>query len=79
VCAKAFQQIYQAPDMQTFKTLLQKWYHWVSKCTLAPMVKTAKMIKRHWSGIFLNFSLNALYLKTVNLSFLLNHGMTSVS
>jgi hypothetical protein len=27
--------------MQTFKTLLQKWYHWVSKCTLAPMVKTA--------------------------------------
>ncbi|CAC9490944.1 Transposase [uncultured Gammaproteobacteria bacterium] len=43
--------MYQAPDMQTFKTLLQKWYHWVSKCTLAPMVKTAKMIKRHWSGI----------------------------
>ncbi|WP_202776084.1 transposase, partial [Bathymodiolus azoricus thioautotrophic gill symbiont] len=48
---ETFQQIYQAPDMQTFKTLLQKWYHWVSKCTLAPMVKTAKMIKRHWSGI----------------------------
>jgi hypothetical protein len=23
---ETFQQIYQAPDMQTFKTLLQKWY-----------------------------------------------------
>jgi hypothetical protein len=31
---ETFQQIYQAPDMQTFKTLLQKWYHWVSKQTI---------------------------------------------
>jgi hypothetical protein len=23
---ETFQQIYQAPDMQTFKTLLQKWF-----------------------------------------------------
>jgi transposase len=46
-----FQQIYQAPDMQTFRHLLQKWYHWVSQCSLLPMVETAKMVKRHWQGI----------------------------
>jgi hypothetical protein len=40
-----FQQIYQAPDMQTFRHLLQKWYHWVSQCSLLPMVETAKMVK----------------------------------
>jgi transposase len=48
---ETFQQIYQATDMQTFKTLLQKWYQWVSKCNLLPMVKTANMVKRHWRGI----------------------------
>jgi ATP-dependent protease ClpP protease subunit len=29
--------------MQTFKTLLQKWYHWVSKCTLAPIISVATL------------------------------------
>ncbi|CAC9650031.1 Mobile element protein [uncultured Gammaproteobacteria bacterium] len=48
---ETFQQIYQAPDMQTFRHLLQKWYHWVSQCSLLPMVKTANMVKRHWQGI----------------------------
>jgi hypothetical protein len=33
---ETFQQIYQAPDMQTFRHLLQKWYHWVSQCSLHP-------------------------------------------
>lgn len=46
-----FQQIYQANDIIEFEELLSKWYSWVSRCKLKPMMKAAKTIKAHWKGI----------------------------
>ncbi len=48
---EAFQQIYQAESAKKFEGLLNSWYYWATHSQLAPMVKVAKTIKKHWEGI----------------------------
>jgi transposase len=48
---EAFQQIYVAESTEKFEGLLNNWYYWATHSQLAPIVKVAKTIKRHWDGI----------------------------
>ena len=48
---QAFQDIYQAHTQEEFKEYLNKWYYWATHSKLVPMIKAAKMVKRHWDGI----------------------------
>lgn len=48
---EAFQEIYQADTHADFELLLKKWYFWATHSRLAPIIKVAKTVKRHWDGI----------------------------
>ena len=48
---QAFQDIYQATTQEEFVTYLNKWYFWATHSRLAPMIKAARTIKKHWDGI----------------------------
>jgi transposase len=48
---KAFQDIYTAITEKEFITYLNKWYFWATHSRLEPMIKVAKMIKKHWDGV----------------------------
>jgi len=48
---QSFQDIYQATSQEEFTTYLRKWYYWATHSRLEPMIKAAKMVKRHWDGI----------------------------
>ena len=48
---ESFQQIYHSKSNCEFKELLQKWYYWATHSQLAPIVKVAKTIKKHWDGV----------------------------
>jgi transposase len=48
---EAFQQIYQADSIETFKALLTKWYYWATHSQLPSIIKAAKTIKNHWEGV----------------------------
>jgi len=48
---ETFQQIYLADTLAEFERLLKKWYGWITRCQLPPMLKVAKTIKRHWDGV----------------------------
>ena len=48
---QSFQEIYQATTQEEFLTYLKKWYFWATHSRLAPIIKAAKTIKRHWEGI----------------------------
>ena len=48
---ESFQEIYKAADEVIFEVLLNKWYYWATHSRLKPIVKAAKTIKRHWSGV----------------------------
>ena len=58
---ETFQQIYNAPDIREFEQQLTKWYYWAIlhlalgdghvHSRLPAIIKTAKTIKNHWSGI----------------------------
>ena len=48
---EAFQQVYQAESTKKFEGLLNGWYYWATHSQLAPIVKVAKTIKKHWEGI----------------------------
>jgi len=48
---EAFQQIYQAESTEKFEGLLNAWYYWATHSQLAPIIKVAKTIKKHWEGI----------------------------
>lgn len=47
----SFQEIYQATTVDDFKSFLQRWYYWMTHSKLKPMIKAAKTIKKHWSGV----------------------------
>ena len=36
---------------EEFEGLLNHWYYWATHSQLAPIIKVAKTIKRHWDGI----------------------------
>jgi transposase len=48
---EAFQEIYQADRLEDFEVLLNKWYFWATHSQLKPIIKAAKTIKRHWTGV----------------------------
>jgi transposase len=48
---EAFQRIYTAENTEEFEGLLNHWYYWATHSQLAPIIKVAKTIKRHWDGI----------------------------
>jgi transposase len=48
---QSFQEIYQATTQEEFVTYLNKWYYWATHSKLAPIIKVAKTVKRHWEGI----------------------------
>ena len=48
---QSFQDMYQASSQEEFTTYLKKWYYWATHSRLEPIIKAAKMVKRHWDGI----------------------------
>jgi transposase len=46
----AFQELYVQPANNA-EAFLKKWYWWATHSRLPPMIATARMVKRHWSGI----------------------------
>jgi len=48
---ETFQAIYTAESTEKFESLLNSWYYWATHSQLAPIVKVAKTIKKHWEGI----------------------------
>jgi transposase len=48
---EAFQRIYTSENTEEFEGLLNHWYYWATHSQLAPIIKVAKTIKRHWDGI----------------------------
>ena len=51
----AFQELYAQPANNA-EAFLKKWYWWATHSRLPPMIATARMVKRHWSGILRWFS-----------------------
>lgn len=48
---ETFQQLYTAASREEFESRLSKWYFWATHSRLEPVIKAAKTIKRHWSGV----------------------------
>lgn len=48
---ESFQQIYSSQTREEFELLLKKWYFWATHSRIGQIIKVAKTIKSHWSGI----------------------------
>ncbi len=48
---ETFQQLYLLSDLASFEQALKRWYFWATHSQLAPIIKVAKTIKNHWSGV----------------------------
>lgn len=46
-----FQDIFGEPDPAIAERYLKRWYFWATHSRLAPMIKAAKTIKKHWDGV----------------------------
>ena len=46
-----FQEFYNCPDRKSGEAYLNRWYYWATHSRIAPMIKVAKTIKRHWDGV----------------------------
>ena len=46
-----FQEFFRQANKEAGEVFLKKWYYWATHSELEPMIKAAKTIKRHWSGI----------------------------
>jgi transposase len=46
-----FQDLYAQPSLAAARAFLKKWYFWATHSRLAPIIKAARTIKRHWEGI----------------------------
>ncbi len=46
-----FQDIFACDTAQEAEPLLKHWYFWATHSRIAPMIKAAKTIRRHWSGV----------------------------
>ena len=51
-----FREFWDLPGEFTGRQFFKDWYAWASRCRLKPMVKVAKMIKRHFERIVTWFS-----------------------
>ena len=38
-------------DLETAEAMLKWWYFWATHSRIGPMIKAAKTIKQHWSGV----------------------------
>ena len=46
-----FQEIYTAPTVAMFETMLKKWYFWATHSRIEFMKEAAYTIKAHWDGV----------------------------
>lgn len=51
-----FRDFYEQPTEEDGRRFFQDWYAWASRCRLKPVIKVAKMIKRHLERIVTWFS-----------------------
>lgn len=48
---ETFQQLYTTASCEKFEARLKRWYFWATHSKLEPIIKAAKIIKRHWDGV----------------------------
>lgn len=48
---EALKVIWDCPDLDTAREVFKKWYFWATHSRLEPMIRLAKSLKRHESGI----------------------------
>ncbi len=46
-----FQDIFACDTVEEAEPLLKHWYFWATHSRIAPMIKAAKTLKRHWAGV----------------------------
>ena len=46
-----FQDLFASDSVQEAEPLLKRWYFWATHSRIAPMIKAAKTIKKHWAGV----------------------------
>lgn len=46
-----FQDIFAFDTVEEAESLLKHWYFWATHSRIAPMIKAAKTIKKHWAGV----------------------------
>jgi len=46
-----FQDIFACESIDEAEPMLKSWYFWATHSRIGPMIKAAKTIKRHWSGV----------------------------
>jgi transposase len=51
-----FQDLFVYDNAEEAEPLLKHWYFWATHSRIAPMIKAAKTIKKHWDGVVRWFS-----------------------
>ena len=46
-----FQDLFALDTVQEAEAMLKHWYFWATHSRIAPMIKAAKTIKKHWDGV----------------------------
>ncbi|MCP4245599.1 MAG: transposase, partial [bacterium] len=46
-----FQDLFACDTVQEAEALLKHWYFWATHSRIAPMIKAAKTLKKHWAGV----------------------------
>jgi len=46
-----FQDLFACDSVEEAEPLLKHWYFWATHSRIAPMIKAAKTIKKHWAGV----------------------------
>ena len=46
-----FQDIFAFDTVEEAEPLLKHWYFWATHSRIAPMIKAAKTLKKHWAGV----------------------------
>ncbi|MCC7290425.1 MAG: transposase [Phycisphaerales bacterium] len=46
-----FQDAFALDDLAEAEPFLKRWYFWATHSRIAPMIKAAKTIKKHWAGV----------------------------
>lgn len=46
-----FQEFFAQPTRKAGEAFLKRWYFWATHSRLDPMIKAAKIIKKHWEGV----------------------------
>jgi transposase len=46
-----FQDLFACENVDEAEPLLKRWYFWATHSRIAPVIKAAKTIKKHWDGV----------------------------